>query len=184
MSLDRRLPLQAAVSLVAVALAVGGVPARAQHQADESRLKTAFVYQFPQWTEWPAQALTGRQTFDYCVSAPARFTPLLRELVAAEMIGGRRQVVRELAPIDSAAACHVLFVSGAVNRSVLERVAAHPVLTIGDSARFLDDGGIIQLVRAGNNLRFNINVAAAQRAGLRLSSHLLGLAENLRRGQP
>jgi hypothetical protein len=61
-------------------------------------------------------------------------------------------------------------------------VASQPVLTVGDSPRFLDEGGIVQLVRVGNHLRFNINVAAARRAGLRLSSHLLGLAENLRRG--
>jgi hypothetical protein len=176
------LRLQALPAFVAAALVLCGPSTSAQQVFDESRLKAAFVFQFPQWTEWPARALEGRPTLEYCVWPPNPFGSALRDLVAGEVRGGRQLVVRELTPREPLSTCHVLFVPGPAARQVLGRVASQPVLTVGDSPRFLDEGGIVQLVRVGNHLRFNINVAAARRAGLRLSSHLLGLAENLRRG--
>jgi len=172
------------VPAIALGFLTLGPALGAQHAFEETRLKAAFVFQFPQWTEWPARALDGRSTLEYCVWPPNPFGPVLRDLVAGELIGGRQLLVRELTPTASLASCHVLFVPGPAGRSLLDRVAGQPVLTVGDSPRFLDEGGIIQLVRVGNNLRFQISTAAAQRAGLRLSSHLLGLAENLRRGGP
>jgi hypothetical protein len=67
---------------------------------------------------------------------------------------------------------------------VLDRVARQPTLTVGDSPRFVEQGGIIQLIRADNRLQFNISLEASERAGLRLSSRLLELAANLRRSGP
>jgi hypothetical protein len=56
-----------------------------------------------------------------------------------------------------------------------------PVLTVGESADFTDLGGIVQLVREGNKMRFDVNVAAAEDAGLRIQAQLLKLARNTSR---
>jgi len=53
------------------------------------------------------------------------------------------------------------------------------VLTVGDGEGFIDEGGMIGLVRSGDRLQFDINQPALQRAGLRASSQLLKLARNL-----
>jgi hypothetical protein len=168
--------------VVTAGLLTGGHPLDAQPISGEARLKAAFVFQFAQWTVWPARALEGRPALEYCVGPTNPFGTALRDLTAGELIGGRPLVVREVTLTTAVTTCHVLFVSGSSSPSLLERVAGQPVLTVGDSPRFLNDGGIIQLIRVGNNLRFHISPAAAERAGLRLSSHLLELAENLRRG--
>jgi hypothetical protein len=55
------------------------------------------------------------------------------------------------------------------------------VLTVSDIPQFARRGGMIELVLAGNKVRFEINVAATARAGLTLSSELLKLAVVVRK---
>jgi hypothetical protein len=50
------------------------------------------------------------------------------------------------------------------------------VLTVADFEGFLEEGGMIQLFSENNRVRFAINVDAAVRAKLKLSSKLLSLA--------
>jgi hypothetical protein len=50
------------------------------------------------------------------------------------------------------------------------------VLTVGETDAFLERGGVIAFAMEGGKLRFSINAAAADRAGLKLSSQLLKLA--------
>jgi hypothetical protein len=58
-----------------------------------------------------------------------------------------------------------------------------PVLTIGESTTFLDEGGLINLRLVDGRVRFDVNVDAANRVGVRFSSQLLRLALSVR-GQP
>jgi hypothetical protein len=51
------------------------------------------------------------------------------------------------------------------------------VLTISQIRGFADAGGIIQLFRAGDRVRFRINHRVARDRGLELSARLLDLAE-------
>jgi hypothetical protein len=56
------------------------------------------------------------------------------------------------------------------------------VLTVGDTEGFAERGGIINLVKDGNRLSFEINPEAAQRAGLVMSSKLLFLGKIVKPG--
>jgi hypothetical protein len=51
------------------------------------------------------------------------------------------------------------------------------VLTVGEEATFIAGGGIINLTLSDARVRVEINPDAAARAGLRISSKLLSLAE-------
>lgn len=168
--------------LVVLVSLMGGPRVRAQDVPHEYQVKAAFVFRFAHYVEWPAVAIDKRTTLEYCVGPTNPFGNALRQLVTGEMLGGRRLAVRDLTPTASLATCHVLFLHGGAIRPVLERVRSQPVLTVSDAPGFLDEGGIIQLVRTDNRLGFNISLPAAERAGLRLSSHLLRLAGTLRGG--
>jgi hypothetical protein len=148
--------------------------------ASEDRLKAAFVYRFPQFVEWPAGALDGRETLDICVVGPNPFGSTLDELVAGESLNGRRLAVRHLTVAQPIDGCRVLYVAGENRRPLLSRVADQPILTVGDSSTFLDDGGIIRLTLVDRRVRFEVNALAAERARLRLSSQLLRLATLVR----
>lgn len=148
---------------------------------DEQRLKAAFVFRFPQFVTWPPPATTGRNTLEICVTASSATADALRDLTSGESLNGRRLVVREDPAEQALASCHVLMLAGGQpNRGVMARVATLPILTVGDSATFLDDGGIIQLKVVDRRVRFEISMPAAARAGVTLSSQLLRLAADVR----
>lgn len=76
--------------------------------------------------------------------------------------------------------CQVLFLNGKNPRStaaILQKVRELPVLTIGSSPDFMRQGGIINLVESGSRFKLQVNVCAARRAGLTISSKLLKLSE-------
>ena len=167
--------------VVALVCAATLAPVRGQEAVtNEDRLKAAFVYRFPQFVEWPSESLAGQQTLDICVAAPNPFGDTLQQLVAGESLGGRRLNVRHLSPREDVSACRVLYLPGDRAAEGIKRVADQPVLTVGDSQRFLDEGGIIRLTVTDRRVRFEVNAVAAERARLRLSSQLLRLALSVR----
>ena len=64
--------------------------------------------------------------------------------------------------------------------SVLKK---QPILTVSDIKGFTAYGGIIQFKLVDNKVRFTINIDAATRAGLTISSKLLSLATVVQGGQ-
>ena len=77
---------------------------------------------------------------------------------------------------DTVSSCQVLFVPrGVAAGAYLRAVGVSPVLTVGESPDFLEQGGAINFVIEGGKVRFAINQAAAERAQLRISSRLLQL---------
>ena len=146
---------------------------------DAQRLKAAFVLRFPQFVAWPAAAFATRSTLEICVNGPGASVTALREITAGETLNGMRLTVRDNPSERDVASCHVL-VMARPSRELMAQVAHLPILTVGDGAAFLDDGGIIQLKLVDRRVRFEISMPAAARAGLTLSSQLLRLAATVR----
>jgi len=167
--------------LAAGATLLVGVVTHAEPPADEYRLKAAFLYRFPEFVAWPSSALEGRQTFDLCVLEPNPFGDALDALAEGESLDGRPVVVRHV-KADGASGCQVLYLSDRfANRpALIRRLAQTPVLTVGESPHFLDEGGVIQLRLVSGRVRFDVDTDAAERAGLRLSAQLLRLAVTVR----
>lgn len=161
-------------------------PAWAQAGIDADQVAAAFVFRFPQFVEWPPSALEGRESLDICVAEPNPFGTLLQRLVRAEVLEGRRLEVRDVnAPADLEG-CHVLYMSSATQRSaaLLRAASDRPILTIGESADFLDSGGIITFRIINRRIRFAVDMETATRVGLELSSQLLALAVEVRGAVP
>lgn len=161
------------------------VVAIAQAPSDEYRLKAAFVYRFPQFVAWPAAALQNARTLDLCVLRPNPFGSDLEQLVNGETLDGRPLRVRVIGADDGVEGCQALFASARSDRAsaVLKAADGHAILTIGETAEFLADGGIIALRLVDRRVRFEIDTANAQKAGLRISAQLLSLASAVRGGR-
>jgi hypothetical protein len=68
--------------------------------------------------------------------------------------------------------------SGGARRATrIAALADRPVLTVGESAESLTNGAVLELVLVGDRIGFAANLAAAQQAGLKLSSDLLAHAK-------
>ena len=138
---------------------------------------------FPAFVQWPPSAFTGQDTLTICVCRSQPAATYLRELVAGELVGGRRMAVREVTAASQFEGCHVLFVPERADARLVTTLVSRPVLTIGVERSFLDAGGIIALHRDNRRVRFEVHRDAAARAGLQLSSQLLRLAVAVHGGQ-
>lgn len=155
--------------------------------AAEYALKAAFLHRFPQFVTWPPAALGEQEAFRLCLTGPASFDDVINELAAGESLYGLPLDVSLTTAPDRVNACHVLFVHGedaGRASAFLAAVGEAPVLTVGETRSFLDAGGMIALVPAGRNLRFEVDADAARRQGLILSAQLLDLASAVRGGTP
>jgi hypothetical protein len=172
---------------LATALALGGrvQAARASQANLEYEVKAAFLYNFAKFVEWPDNAFAVADApIVFCIVGTNPFDGGLERVISDRTAHGRRILVRENAD-PTPEACNLVFVPGAedarVARVVQTAQAAQgaPVLTVGESQAFNDAGGMIRLVVEEGGVRFDINAAIAERAGLKFSSQLLKLARKV-----
>ena len=175
--------LAAAGLSLALLLALGAGTGYAQSPTPlEYKVKGAFLLNFAKFVKWPAGAFASADSpIVIGIAGPDPFGPVLDQLVSGETIGGRPILVTRLQPRDDPARCQLLFVARQADAAgLLQRVDGAPVLTVGETDDFADDGGIIRLLIENNKVRFEVNRAAAQRARLAISSQLLKLARKIK----
>jgi hypothetical protein len=140
-------------------------------------LKAVFLFNFARFTEWPASASTGPLTL--CVLGDPEVASRLDLLVGDRAINGRDVSVASLATFQIIKSCHLLYIAGDDNTraiGALDAVAALPVFTVSDGEGFLHSRGVAAMYAEEGRFRFAINPDALTRAGLRMSSKVLGLA--------
>jgi len=150
--------------------------------ANTLEVKAAFLYNFAKFVEWPSDATSGMPTINVGVVGNDAVGEALRAMVRDKNIGGKGLSVRKPANLDDLAGLHLLFVGGAEKHRVadiLRRLDGATVLTVSDIDRFCQMGGTIELVVENNHVRFDVRLDAAQRARLKVSSKLLGLARTV-----
>ncbi len=174
---------------LALACAVLGIAASAQAnpaKPTEYEVKGAYLYNFGKFVQWPRQARSASSnSFFICVLGQDPFGPAMDATLADEALDGKNVVVRRISDPRGGADCHVVFVSASEEsrlKSILDVLDKQSVLTVSDMPQFLARGGMIQFVLAENRVRFEVNLDAAQRAGLSLSSQLLKVALTVRKG--
>ena len=160
-------------------------PAAAQSEDDaEYRLKMAFLYNFAQFVYWPPEAFGSPSApLTMCVAGQNPFQGEIQQGLRGRMAGGHPIEIRKLKPNDDPRGCHMIFVPAGdrkLSEKILAAVKGSKTLTVGESRGFADMGGIINLMPEQNKLRFEINLDAAQRTQLKISSKLLALAKIVR----
>ena len=157
--------------LAVVMLAAMPGATASQDVSAEYRVKAAYLYNFVKFVEWPGES----SSLTICVAGRRVFGTLLEDIVRGEAVDNRRLDAREILEPDDG--CHVVFVpEGAAASAYLRAARGRPVLTVGETSAFMAQGGIARFYIDAGNVRFEINPAAAEQAGLRISSRLLQLA--------
>ena len=149
--------------------------------AAEYQVKAAYLFNFGQFVEWPAQAYDSPNApFAICVVGEDPFGKILDEAVAGESLGEHAFVVRRFRNPRDISACHILFIGrneAARLDETLQVLKGRSVLTVTDIAGAESRGAMIVLVNDRNRIRMRINVAAAKSSNLEISSKLLRPAE-------
>lgn len=127
------------------------------------------------YTRWPGDSSTIR----LCTLGHG---PSIDELLRAVDIGSAQRAVA-VRPVANAAQarnyCQAVYVSGigvAAGRDLLQLLAGQPVLLLGEGLEFCSDGGMFCLETGASTVRFNANLDAIARSGLRVNPLVLRIA--------
>jgi len=158
-------------------------PARAAPQ--EYELKAAFIYQISRFVEWPPSPVAGAP-LRLCVFGGNTFGTAL-DTIRNKPVDERKMEVSLLDMNADIRECNMLFIAAPAEKH-LERIAALSrgagMLTIGDTQGFAQRGAMVNFFVENGKIRFEINLEASRRAGLKISSQLLKLARIVREETP
>jgi hypothetical protein len=174
----KRLRTFAVTTLMALFLAPVLVAAPAQNQYV---LKSAFLYNFCRFIDWPDSAFASpSEPLIIGIAGDDPFGSLLSEAIKGKKYHNRPIRIDHFRGPGDIRRCHLLFVSHSnAGRVVpiLVAVAGKSVLTVGETEDFFNRGGMITLTAEQNRVRLRINTAVLHSANLVVSSKLLRVAE-------
>lgn len=162
----------------------------------EHDIKAALIYNFLKFVDWPEGTFKDDQKG---TKEAIRVGVVGKDAFAsAEKIFGTRKIQeralkvilvpkKQLKDEKKLQELHVLFVSalakGEANK-VPPRLTKNAVLTIGEVEGFLEAGGIFNFVIEKKKVRFEVNLAAAEEARIKIRSKLLRLAKRVIKPKP
>jgi hypothetical protein len=158
-------------------------PGPAINVPDEYARKAAFLYSFGRYVHWPETCFTNAaDPFVIGILGKDSFGGALDEIAANKTIQDRRLVVRRFASLEEyRQPCHILFVSRSLpaeqEEALIAKTQGKPVLVVGETAGFGERGAIANFFVDEERIRFELNIAVARQAQLRLDAKLLSLGK-------
>ncbi len=149
----------------------------------EYRTKAHFLANFANFVAWPETAFASSQSsILLCVRGDFAFGTSLAEFTRGVSVHGRSMEVRWVRKDEDLRSCHIVFVSHSEAKRyarLLQTLHAASVLTVGETPDFLAAGGAVAFSFRQDALQFEIDLVHANKAHLRISSHLLALARRV-----
>jgi hypothetical protein len=159
------------------------LPVKAEPVLPEYKVKALFLAKFAKYVEWPAQAFpTTNAPITIGVIGSDRLGADLEHVVQNKVVNGRGFIIKHIAADGDCSGCRIVFVGhseAARAGTILDRTGTLPILTVGEDAAFKRQGGIITFVIKDEKVRLEINLARANKRGLKLSSKLLAVADEV-----
>jgi hypothetical protein len=169
-------------SLVIVAAALSLAALAGADAADEYELKAAMYVNLLRLVEWPAGRLADPASPLVIGVAGSEDMARALDAIAARKSAstGRRITVKRIAGMAGIEECNSLFIGGGDRKRIegtLAAVSKNPVLTVGESDRFISLGGMIDLaLKDDDRVQIEVNLDAAHNARLEISSQVLKIA--------
>ena len=164
-----------------VLLPCGGLRLSHAQSTSEYQVKAAYLYNFAKFVEWPAREFpTPEAPIRLCILNDRSFEAELSPIVKGKTVAGRPVSVISVQDGEQSRSCHILFINSSQSaraRRILEVLRPASVLTVGESPKFVEEGGIINFILQDDHVQFQVNHKAANGAGLHISSRLLSVAK-------
>lgn len=153
-------------------------------QATEYQIKAVYLYNFLLFVEWPDSGGTGKadgnRSIIIGIVGEDPFGKSFKEVEGKRVLAGKRRLeVKRFGRYRKKrdlSGCDLLFVCKSEKKNfpeILGPLKEKPVLTVGEWSGFLDAGGMINLVKIKNRIRWEINRTPVKKAHLKLSAQLL-----------
>jgi hypothetical protein len=146
----------------------------------EYQIKAAFLFNFVKFIDWPPEAFADEKgPFIIGILGDNPFGNDLERTVAGKIINDRPITVQVFHTSEEATHCQILFISSSEKKhfpEIIKSFDGAAILTVSDTDRFIEAGGMVNFVKEASKIRFQINSGAAKAARLKISSKLLSLA--------
>ena len=151
----------------------------------EYDVKIGFIYNFAKFVTWPQEAdEKDPETLVLCYVADDPSITVFQKL-DGKTIRDRKIKVVAFQDGTCIEQSHIIFFATqdkARIQEILEQARGRGILTIGEVDGFTSWGGVINFFEELKRLRFKVNLTAARREGLKMSSQLLGSAQIVEEG--
>lgn len=146
---------------------------------EEYQIKAALLYNLAKYVDWPAHTFARESSpMTICTIGQSDLTNGISSL-QNKQINGHPVAVRHVSGATDSRGCNILVIGNidhGMLQSVLDKTSHNGLLTISDHDRFAQSGGTVGFYHQDNKIRFEINLAAAHKQKLKISSQLLKLA--------
>lgn len=149
-------------------------------QASDYRFHSVFIYNFTKYIQWPLSQQSG--DFVIGVLGNSSIVEELEKLSANKTVGSQKITIIRFKSIADLKECHILFIPGANSsnfENIQEKLKGKPTLIITEKSGLAQKGSGINFILHDNKWRFELNEAATQNAGLKVSKELSKLAINV-----
>jgi hypothetical protein len=145
---------------------------RAAAQSEDA-VKSAFLFNFAKFVEWPADAPAGKLVVGFVAADGLADT--FQKNVVGKNANGREFEIKKVASGD-APGCHIIYVAdaGQVGAAV-SAAKGKPVLVVGEG-----EGGAIVFLKDGPKVGFNLDLDAAKAANLKVDPKLQKVAKSVK----
>jgi hypothetical protein len=148
----------------------------------EHQIKAAMIFNMMRFVDWPESALpAGNGSIDVCFTGRGAMSSAIAS-IQGKQVKGKNITVRSVGKQGPFSGCHVLLLSETDRSSVeaiLEATKSAPFMTVGEQRSFASSGGVFGFIIHEGKVRFETNLAAAQRHKIRISAQLLKLAHTV-----
>ncbi|MDX1953728.1 MAG: YfiR family protein [Verrucomicrobiota bacterium] len=149
----------------------------------EEAVKAAFIFNFAKFTVWPEAAFASSTApIQVGFYGNDKLAQTFEKNIAGKNASGREFVIRRLTSAETVDECHIVYVNDIEEAAeVAKKSKGKPILTIGEKDSFLDEGGIINFMKDGSKIGFNLNLEAAKAATVTLDQRVQKLAKKVRK---
>lgn len=146
---------------------------------EEYEIKAVYLFNLGHFIRWKDEIAT--QNFEICVFGDDPFGINLDYVINKEkQIQKHNVLFKQPSTLRDIFSCHILLLSRSAQSQFAIIFAAlknNHTLTIGDTERFVIEGGMVQFYRREGKIRLMIDPQTLAESGLKPSSHLMGIAQ-------
>lgn len=143
----------------------------------ETRIKAAMIYNFSRFIRWNDGV---KEPLTVCVVKDSGMVQAINAV--SDSSGREKRLARALRIEDptTVRGCDAIYLPNgteSLTAMALQASRQESVLTIGDSLRFVENGGAMGFFLDNDRVRFAVSLSTLESAGLTVSSRLLSLAK-------
>jgi hypothetical protein len=151
-----------------------------ESQVSEYEVKAAYIYYFAKFTEWPSEVLPNSNSpIIIGIIGNSEFASTLENIVKGKTVQNHPILIHNLKIPAIFSGCHIIFISSYEQQHVNQIIGSlrsASILTVTEAEKSSRSKGLINLLVEEGKVHFEIDLASTTKAGLKISSKLLRLA--------